>query len=546
LPGGIRDLTLAVLDGEGEVTRREVEIPIETYGRALYLDCGGTEGVVDREGRVWQPDGPFLAPRHPETNARLATGTVSTERLTDREIPGEVLLRERSRDGDIAYRIPVAPARYRVTVYVSENDPASVGPAMGGTGCGRCARAFDIEVEGQAVRGYNPADAALPPPGDGAGAIFVATEIVFELAVADGVLDVRIVDLGVGNPPGNAVIQAMAIVRVDEEYALRVPSPATCPGAEVRADVLLTNPRPVQGFSIGLGFDPDLATLNGLTLDETAAAGADYFQPFIDPVAGWCTAGVVMSTQTADRPIPAGDDQPILGLIFAIGCEAREAIPLRFEDGHVPNLIRVANELTVEGTEISPRLEDGWIAITPLSPPEVEATCRGDEVLLCWQLGTCIDRSATIAILRNGVEIARIPAGTDCFSDRPCSDPRADPDAWYTLRVTDGCGRVASATAAASCCRGRFRRGDCNDDGGVNVSDAVKIANLLFAQGSEPSPCLLACDVNGSDAIGITDAVYLLNYLFESGPEPAAPWPRCGPIPEDPPYPCEAFSHCPR
>lgn len=546
LPAGVRDLKLIAIGQDGEAGEVEGSAWIRTGGASLYLNCGGTEEIVDREGRVWQPDASFLAPRQPETVTRLAAGVVSTERLTDRVIPNEVLLAERWRDGDIAYQIPVASGRYRVVLYVSENYPQAVSPALGGTGCTRCARIFDIEVEGQAARNYNPADAALPPAGDGRGATFVATEVVFELPVTDGILDVAIVDKGAGNPPENAVIQAMAIARLDEEYALRISSATACPGAEVRTDLVLTNPRPAQGFSIGLGFDPDLLTLNRLTLEGTRAAGADYFQPSVDPVAGWCTAGVVMSTKATDRPIPAGVDQPVLGLVFTVSCDAREAIPLRFEDGHVPSILAVANELTVEGAEISPRLEDGAIAVAPLAPPEVTATCRGDEVLLCWTLGGCIDREARVAIFRNGVEIAEVSPAIGCFTDRPCSDPRADPETRYAVRVIDRCGRVASASVAASCCRGRFRRGDCNDDGGVNVSDAIMIANLLFAQGTRPPGCLLACDVNGSDAIGITDAVYLLNYLFQGGPEPAAPWPRCGPVPENPAYPCETFAHCPQ
>jgi hypothetical protein len=83
-----------------------------------------------------------------------------------------------------------------------------------------------------------------------------------------------------------------------------------------------------------------------------------------------------------------------------------------------------------------------------------------------------------------------------------------------------------------------FRRGDCNDDGGVDISDAVCILSWLFlggpAPGSGPEPgsgsgCSAVADTNGNGSADISDAVYLLDYLFKGGPEPVAPFPDCGP-----------------
>jgi hypothetical protein len=48
----------------------------------------------------------------------------------------------------------------------------------------------------------------------------------------------------------------------------------------------------------------------------------------------------------------------------------------------------------------------------------------------------------------------------------------------------------------------RFRRGDCNNDGGVDLSDAVCTLSWLFLGGRTPS-CLAAANTNGDAAVDI-------------------------------------------
>ena len=63
--------------------------------------------------------------------------------------------------------------------------------------------------------------------------------------------------------------------------------------------------------------------------------------------------------------------------------------------------------------------------------------------------------------------------------------------------------------------------GDANDDGNVNVTDALWIINYIFVGGDPPVQFYLA-DVNVDDIVNITDAVYLINYIFRGGSEPCA------------------------
>jgi hypothetical protein len=75
-----------------------------------------------------------------------------------------------------------------------------------------------------------------------------------------------------------------------------------------------------------------------------------------------------------------------------------------------------------------------------------------------------------------------------------------------------------------------FQRGDCNDDGRINITDGINLLGVLFL-GNRVPLCDDACDANDSNTLDISDPIYMLNYLFQGG-TPIAP-PRiedgCGP-----------------
>jgi hypothetical protein len=76
----------------------------------------------------------------------------------------------------------------------------------------------------------------------------------------------------------------------------------------------------------------------------------------------------------------------------------------------------------------------------------------------------------------------------------------------------------------------RFRRGDANGDGAVDLSDAVGILLHLFL-GAAGSGCPDAEDSDRSGGLDVTDAVSLLDHLFLAGPAPPPPYPDCGSAP---------------
>ncbi|MBD3218462.1 MAG: hypothetical protein GF310_09320 [candidate division Zixibacteria bacterium] len=80
--------------------------------------------------------------------------------------------------------------------------------------------------------------------------------------------------------------------------------------------------------------------------------------------------------------------------------------------------------------------------------------------------------------------------------------PNSD-DTWISITVTDP----------------PYTCGDANNDGPVNISDAVWIINYIFLGGSAPDP-LESGEVNCDGDINVSDAIWIINYIFIDGPAP--------------------------
>jgi hypothetical protein len=78
-----------------------------------------------------------------------------------------------------------------------------------------------------------------------------------------------------------------------------------------------------------------------------------------------------------------------------------------------------------------------------------------------------------------------------------------------------------------------FLRGDADDDGRVNLTDAVSILGQLFL--GRAMVCGDASDANDDGRVNLTDAVYVLGHLFLGGPPPAPPYSEPGgdPVTDD-------------
>jgi glucose/arabinose dehydrogenase len=114
------------------------------------------------------------------------------------------------------------------------------------------------------------------------------------------------------------------------------------------------------------------------------------------------------------------------------------------------------------------------------------------------------------------------PSGTSVIS-QPSSFGEDARGELYILDLADGeVYKIIPAVPVLSDCQMNgccSRAGDGNNDGAVNVGDAVFGINYIFKGGPIPT-CLSQADANGDCALNIGDAVTLVNYVFKDGPIP--------------------------
>jgi len=90
----------------------------------------------------------------------------------------------------------------------------------------------------------------------------------------------------------------------------------------------------------------------------------------------------------------------------------------------------------------------------------------------------------------------------------------------------------------------QFRRGDSNDDGNGDLSDAIFTLAWRFLGGPAPG-CDDAADTNDDGSIDLADPVHLMNFLFRGGPAPPLPGLlRCGPDPTPDRLSCARYRNC--
>ena len=90
-----------------------------------------------------------------------------------------------------------------------------------------------------------------------------------------------------------------------------------------------------------------------------------------------------------------------------------------------------------------------------------------------------------------------------------------------------------------------FRRGDTNDDGKADLSDAVAALGFLFLGTPQKLACDKSADVNDDGNLDLTDPIGLLDHLFLGAPAPPAPFGQCGLDPIEDALTCEAPGQCP-
>ncbi len=89
-----------------------------------------------------------------------------------------------------------------------------------------------------------------------------------------------------------------------------------------------------------------------------------------------------------------------------------------------------------------------------------------------------------------------------------------------------------------------FRRGDCNSDGLLDVSDSISLLEFQFLGTFNPS-CKDSCDYDDNGLIDVTDPIATLSYLFLGKAPPTQPGiDSCGSDPSEDELNCDKFSLC--
>jgi hypothetical protein len=110
-------------------------------------------------------------------------------------------------------------------------------------------------------------------------------------------------------------------------------------------------------------------------------------------------------------------------------------------------------------------------------------------------------------------------------------------------RIVGQTDRIGDAPCVGVPTGPQFVRGDPDDSGSSNITDAISTLNFLFGGTAEPA-CLEAADIDNDGSVNISDPIRLLNFLFGGGAAPPeAPIDACGSDPSEPTLNC-VFTNC--
>lgn len=158
-----------------------------------------------------------------------------------------------------------------------------------------------------------------------------------------------------------------------------------------------------------------------------------------------------------------------------------------------------------------------------------ETVCYATKPFGTWERLTALSQGSPGSY--KGLVVLRLDS-----SDRPAIV------LWEETEAGEGLVRLATTAPVSG---EEFRRGDCNDDGTADISDAISTLGFLFLGEGEPG-CRDACDSNDDGKVDISDAVSTLRALFlGEGSLPPPGGIECGPDPTADESACTSYTTCP-
>ena len=114
----------------------------------------------------------------------------------------------------------------------------------------------------------------------------------------------------------------------------------------------------------------------------------------------------------------------------------------------------------------------------------------------------------------------------------PPADGSVQPSRTHELRSTPSC-----------VLQPPWRRADCDGDGSVTTHDVRLLLDFVYGQGNPAAMCMDACDANDDGVVDVSDAVFILGTLGAGGVFPA-PFPQCGGDPTFDALTCTSYLGC--
>jgi hypothetical protein len=338
-------------------------------------------------------------------------------------------------------------------------------------------------------------------------------------------------------PPGTAFYEVVGFAGVvpsmpvscvvGGESSVRISSVTVRPGGgTVLVPVYCTNPMRITALVVGFGYDSTRVRVLTHSIEGTVMERAEPFLRFdtfgedevrfafsfcpfgcwsMPPAVDTCYLKIVLEV------LPTAQEGDVIPLqvrhavaspphdtcfvdVANSGCYRVE----RMVDGEIivgmPR-VKGVRDLAVAPTKDSGAVRLTWHNAEPYDALEVER----DGALLCNLGGDA-----------EGVGDAVPGNGVFCYRVRGERDGTWSP--WATALHTELPGVAL------------FRRGNANGDQRIDLADAMEICGHIFR--GRPAPCEDAMDTNDDGDLNVADAVFLLSYLFVDGEEPLWPGPQ--------------------
>ncbi len=316
----------------------------------------------------------------------------------------------------------------------------------------------------------------------------------------------------------------------------------------------------VLGFSFGINYDETALTVTAVTVEGTSIAPSalvedeSFFAGTIDPARGLVGYGCVLDflPPFADS-IPSGNNYALAKLVVDVIGAGGTSSPMSLETVPTnPDPDRpVKNVMTNdEGTSIIPTLLSGTITIEDRTPQITLVSGNSGPGGTVFQVEGLFFGEPGLAVKVGGAAAAatlRLDGTTLDVTAPPCASPGTKPVEVCTVW---GCDTEESGFACPDepPPGGSQKPLDENQDGKMDISDAVSVLNHLFLGTNPTLPCgdgtpgdagnIALLDSNHDNRVDLSDPVHLLAFLFTGGP---VPFPCAG----DPSCPCKLIVGCP-